>query len=379
MSERQRTAELHDPRSALGVLPGDGLERLCMTNLLTSVEDRVYFKDRGSRFLFVSAGWLEAYAPLQQLKEVLGTTDHDIFSAEHADVARADERRIMSTGEPMIAHIVRETYRDRPDSWAHVTKRALRDERGQIVGTWGITRDVTPQVEAEQALRASRAELEASESMRHIMFEGNPQPVFVVDRATMRIVGVNAAAEDRYGYSREEFLAMAITDLWPAEDAAAYLASPSPRADMYLLGFRVGQPLRHVLRDGTITDVEITSKNAIFEGRECRVTSVHDVTERNRAAIELSAARDEAVEASNLKSAFLATISHEIRTPMNGVLGMTELLLDTELDEEQRMLADQVARSGELMLALISDILDISKIEAGQLDVEEVDYALRDT
>ena len=102
------------------------------------------------------------------------------------------------------------------------------------------------------------------------------------------------------------------------------------------------------------------------------------MTERNRAAAEIVSARDQAVEASNMKSAFLATISHEIRTPMNGVLGMNELLLDTRLDDQQRMLADQVARSGELMLALINDILDISRIEAGRLELDVVDYDLHE-
>jgi PAS domain S-box-containing protein len=107
------------------------------------------------------------------------------------------------------------------------------------------------------------------------------------------------------------------------------------------------------------------------------VQQLEHVLARELAELSLAEARDAAMMASQQKSAFLATVSHEIRTPLNGVLGLNDLLLRTDLDPEQRRLADGIRTSGQLLLSLINDILDFSKIEAGRVVLEEIDFDLR--
>jgi diguanylate cyclase (GGDEF)-like protein/PAS domain S-box-containing protein len=128
------------------------LELTCMANLLANTDERVYFKDLNSRFLFVSAGWLAAAAPGRTAEEVVGLTDFDIFSQDHATEAMQDEHRIIRTGEPIVGKLERETFGDRAGDWVSTTKMALRDKSGRVIGTFGISRDITAQIEAEKAL-----------------------------------------------------------------------------------------------------------------------------------------------------------------------------------------------------------------------------------
>ena len=131
----------------------EDIERMALRNLLSSTEERLFFKDLESRFVLVSNGFLRAIAQDRPLEEVIGKTDFDLFSYPHASEAFADEQRVIATGEPMQAKIERETYDDgRADAWVSTTKLPLRDAAGAIVGTWGISRDVTAQVAAEQEL-----------------------------------------------------------------------------------------------------------------------------------------------------------------------------------------------------------------------------------
>ena len=128
------------------------LKLTCMDNLLNSTAERIYFKDLRSRFLLVSAGWMATAAPDRTVEEIIGKTDFDFFSKEHAAAALEDEQQIIRTGEAMVGKLEQETFLDRTGPWVSSTKMPLRDERGQIIGTFGISRDVTAQIKAEKAL-----------------------------------------------------------------------------------------------------------------------------------------------------------------------------------------------------------------------------------
>jgi PAS domain S-box-containing protein len=129
----------------------------------------VYFKDRLSRFLLVSAGWIAAYAPGRDAGELIGKTDFDIFGDPRASAAFEDEQRIIRTGQPIVEEVERQTRSGRPDAWVSTTKMPLRDGGGQIIGTFGISRDVTALVEAQNALTRQAQQLSpSSERMREL-------------------------------------------------------------------------------------------------------------------------------------------------------------------------------------------------------------------
>jgi two-component system, sensor histidine kinase and response regulator len=140
-----------------------------MSNLLATSDERVYFKDLLSRFLFVSAGFVNAYAPGLTAAEIVGKTDFDLFSNHHASAAFKDEQHIIGTGEPVVGKLDRETYEGKPDAWLSTTKMPLRDAQGRVIGTFGITRDVTAQVRAENALAHQALQLRTqNEGLREL-------------------------------------------------------------------------------------------------------------------------------------------------------------------------------------------------------------------
>jgi PAS domain S-box-containing protein len=195
-------------------------------------------------------------------------------------------------------------------------------------------------------------------------------PVAVIEMdADERVTGWNPAAAALFGYEAEEALGRPIDELVFGGDVVDEGREITREA---LASGRSQRITRRKRKDGTPVDVELMLVPLAVEGERVGFLGVyHDIT-------ELQQAREEAEAATQAKSAFLATMSHEIRTPMNAVIGMTGLLLATELTPEQHEFAEIVRASGDALLHVIDDILDYSKIEAGKLELEHAPFDLRE-
>jgi PAS domain S-box-containing protein len=243
---------------------------------------------------------------------------------------------------------------------------------GRSIGRVSGFRDVTERRRAEETLLRERALLRT-------VIDNVPDQIYVKD-IRGRFVAVNESMAQLLGCSSPD----ALLEKGELESYAAELAGRFEAEDQEVLA--TGRPLLN--REEELIDPSqgirwLLSTRIPLCDAAGHITGIvgisRDITARKRAEQDLKAAKEAAEAGSEAKSMFLATMSHEIRTPMNGILGMTELVLDTQLTAEQRESLGLVRFSAESLLTVINDILDFSKIEAGKLDLESIPFDLRES
>ena len=217
-------------------------------------------------------------------------------------------------------------------------------------------------------------ELRQLKEQYYRLYNSNPQPMVIYDKETLKILDANEAAFNFYGYTPDELDHLTILNVRPQEDVEMmmqHLAQPNLPSN--------SGTWRHIKRNGEIVYMNIVAHDITFNGRPARYVVTSDVTnevlarEKMKEMMDqLITAKQKAEESDRLKTAFLANMSHEIRTPMNGILGFMELLQQPGLSGDER---DEYIRlvkmSGERLMNTIKDIIDISKIEAGAVELKE--------
>ncbi|HSK75376.1 MAG TPA: ATP-binding protein [Thermoanaerobaculia bacterium] len=205
------------------------------------------------------------------------------------------------------------------------------------------------------------------------IFENAHDPILIFRPEDERVLNVNRRACEVYGFSREELLGMSLISISENPSRGQEQVRETLERGVYnnfeSVQFR---------KDGSPMFLEINASMIEYEGQPAIISINRDVTERRRAE-ELRLAKEAAERTARAKTQFLANMSHEIRTPMAGVIGLSDLLLTTDLSERQSQYARLIQSSGVSLLRVIDDILDFSKIEAGKLTFEDLPFDLRAT
>jgi len=243
---------------------------------------------------------------------------------------------------------------------------------GKVAHAVVVTRDITEQVHAKLALQASESRLR---TVLDSMVDG----VIVIDeRGT--IESFNPAAERLFGYRADEVTGRNVSLLMPEPHAAAhdgYLRRYLETGEARIIG--VGREVTGRRRDGSTFPMDLAVNPMASGGRRCFVGVVRDISARKAVELELVHALETAQVASRAKSEFLSSMSHELRTPMNAILGFAQLLhMDRGLGDEQKDNVAEILKAGRHLLALINEVLDLSRIESGKLALSMEPVALMD-
>jgi two-component system sensor histidine kinase/response regulator len=264
--------------------------------------------------------------------------------------------------------------------WIHALGHVVKDLDGQPVDMYGVAQDITDFKLAELAIKEREQRIRETEQFYRSVLELAPDGLMVVDaKGIIKIA--NLQCEKYFGYSREELIGQCVEMLVPVDVRAGHVALREAFHETSTArAMGTDRELRGQRKDGSLFPIEVgLSPLPARDSQDRQVAvSIRDVTDHKRQEREIIAARQKAEEATQMKSLFLANMSHEIRTPMNAIIGLSHLALKTPMNAKQRDYVSKIHNAGTSLLGIINDILDVSKIEAGKLDIEITDFKLDD-
>ena len=387
-----------------------------LTSLLDNLPDQIYFKDLDSRFLRVNPSLARRYG-LSGPTEAVGRSDADFYTLDYARRTAAVERNIIDTGEPVLNFEEMETWPDRLPTWNLTTKMPLRDAEGHIIGTFGISRDITSRKRAEHELLLSHQRLRVLNTISAAMAARNPMAsvqrmaieslsrvlpglrwtyseVISENRTRVQCYASDKAMPDVTGFDYEFDAGDSTLDICRSgkiveiEDLQIYPDRDLVNKVDHSLGIRarLSVPL---LDSGKLIGIVSAVSDKPHSWTEYEVAMTKEVVEHlavgwskergeaehravERRTIEIARARDAAESANDAKSQFLANMSHELRTPMHAVLAYTSLGLDDisagkATTEILRDYLSRINQGGRRLLLLLNDLLDLSKLESGKM------------
>nr|CRH05758.1 putative Histidine kinase with Pas 3 domain, PAS 4 domain, HisKA domain, HATPase domain and Response reg domain [Candidatus Magnetococcus massalia] len=319
----------------------------------------------------------------ENVRQVLGYTPSQFIQGElsFTSIIDADHLQLVTSAVGKAVRLNQAWFEQPPfpvinadgeSRWLHTTISLIRDEQGRVSHFHSYAVDVTDLKRAEAKLQKSHKDLQT-------VIDTMADPTMVIDVVDYTITMVNKAAQQLYAPSLGQgMLSTCYAYTHNRTSPCDGRDDPCPIERILTLKQPVRLTHRHYDLQGEPLIVELAASPILDEaGNIIKIVESHrDITQRHLLEQTLQQAMRDAEAANRAKSAFLATMSHDIRTPMNAVLGMTELLQEEPLTQEQKRFVQTIHRAGGALLSLINDILDLSKIEAGELTLESLNFSL---